>query len=480
MTSNVFTDTVFANPSWPDGAILLDAAGHIIQLSPKAAQVLGFSLDRVRHKSAHAVLCAHLSEQEHEAAQCPLICFAGDPLRTYSATWVGGDGNYLGVDYRVIPFIHESLGETMVICFHENPNKQHNQAALEKFAQYVGYNPTAIAEFDEEGQMIFANPAMQEAVLAFGFDDNGRSNVQPTELEESCARVCTSQQCLHNIDVPLEEHYLSWHLFPVQSQGTRTVIGFLFDISDVKLVEQRIEREKAEARRDFFAKMVHELRTPLNAIIGFSQVLIRRNKETLAERDFNHLKAIRVAGLQLNDMVTDTLDVSKIEAGKMSLELSQFCLQELLSTIDDQMSTLAELKSLEFEMTCPEDVCLYSDLKKVRQILVNLISNAIKYTSQGQVNVVICEGQNETGLEQIEICVCDTGMGIPEDQLGSLFTNYQQVSDSQNRNIQGTGLGLALVSELVKMLQGSIRVSSEYRKGSEFWVTLPTSLSAQD
>lgn len=479
MIDDSIVSSLFAHPDWPDGVICIDVNNRVMQLSPRSSSLLGIALDGVRGCHIHDVLCAHIRGYAHESNACPLIQKDLPPLDSVSAYWVCVDGDYIGVDYRLIPLKNES-GEFTVISFHPNRDKIYSQAELERFAQYVESSPTPIAEFDTEGQMIFANPAMHNILIEQGFDDNGVSCIQPDHFVSLCEEVCLTNQYRHDVEVIVGDRYFSWHFFPMASATPDAVMGFLFDITDIKLNEQRINREKAEARRDFFAKMVHELRTPLNAIIGFSQILIRRNKALLPERDLDNLKSIRTAGLQLNEMISDTLDISKIEAGKMDLELESFSPADVLNLIYEQMSTLAEAKSLSFTVECDSEISMYSDAKKFRQIVVNLISNAIKYTLKGYVKVKISRSVSTTRIALIDVEVVDSGLGIPEDQLGSLFGAYQQISEQQNRHIEGTGLGLALVSEIVRMLDGEIKVSSEYHQGSCFVVSLPERFVADD
>ena len=221
-------------------------------------------------------------------------------------------------------------------------------------------------------------------------------------------------------------------------------------------------------RRDFYAKMIHELRTPLNAIMGFSDILLARSQTKLSARECKNLQAIKNAGFQLNELVTDTLDISKIEAGFMTLDRAEFDVTALCNTFLPQIESLAAAKNLTFETVLPKVAVMKSDQQKVRQILINLLSNAIKYTRQGAVTLTV---KLSDGC--IRFSIADTGVGIPDAQKHKLFGNYSQIDDAQNAGICGTGLGLALVGELVKLLKGEVAVQSEYSQGSEFIVTLP-------
>ena len=223
--------------------------------------------------------------------------------------------------------------------------------------------------------------------------------------------------------------------------------------------------------------MSHEIRTPLNAIIGFSNLLISRIEDKVTEEEINRLKSIKNAGLQLADMVTDTLDFNKIESGKMTLEISEFSVAEVGEMLHDQMQTLASQKNIDYQFKSLTDATICSDRSKVRQIFTNLISNGIKYTPDGSVNVLVSETIDRDLDSCIQIVVLDTGIGIAAEKLPTLFESYEQVESEATRSIQGTGLGLALVKDLVQLLGGKISVTSELNYGSSFEVLLPYSTS---
>ncbi len=463
---------------WPDGLIALDQSHNILFISPYAQHLLGYMDEHFLGSNVHASLCAHSRDVIHTPESCPLINQPSQ-LEVQSAYWLCANGNNLSVDYRIFALPGGNHVSHKVISFQSNTERLHNQAEMQKFAVYVDHSPAPIGEFDQEGQLLFANPSLQEKILAFGFNEWGCGLIFPEALVSLCATCCGEHQEVHNVEIEIEGHWFGWHFYPIVDQldGSVTVMGYAFDITHQKVAEAEVAKRQAEARRDFYAKMVHELRTPLNAIVGFSQVLLRRTQSNLPERDLASLQAIRAAGLQLNEMVSDTLDISKIEAGKMEVQLEAFVLNDLVEQVSEQLVTLAEAKKLQYEVTCAPNLECYSDKKKVRQIIVNLVSNAIKYTQQGSVALTLKKvsqhGSDTVADTAIALRVEDTGIGIPEDQIDGLFRAYEQVSEEQNRGIQGTGLGLALVAELVNMLEGEISVESQVGKGSIFTVILP-------
>lgn len=458
---------------WPDGLIVLDQSYCVQLLSAQAERILGLSQGQAQGQHVHQLLCAHSRSEAHDLDACPL-CVNQPATPLSSAYWLTGDGFNLSVDFRCFA-LSLTTGELKVISFQDNAERMHNQAEMEKYAEYVDKSPAPIAEFDADGHMLFANPALQNLLLHWGFDELGHARVLPTNIYELCQSCVTDPELIQQLEVEVDTAWYSWHLqrLTTATDGEASVMAYAFDITQQKQAQAETARQKAEARRDFYAKMVHELRTPLNAIIGFSQVLQKRNADVLSPRELNKLKAIRAAGIQLNDMVTDTLDIAKIEAGKMDVQLEAFDIDELVETFAEQLTTLAEAKGLDFKVQCDPQLSCFSDPRKVRQIIVNLASNAIKYTPQGVVSVQVVHAHSGYLGEVMRITVTDTGVGIPAEQIDKLFNAYHQLKDETNKNIQGTGLGLALVAELVKLLDGDISVQSEKGSGSSFTVLIP-------
>jgi two-component system, autoinducer 2 sensor kinase/phosphatase LuxQ len=478
---NFFAEAQNWYSHWPDGLLVVDAEGRILAQSPTAKRMLGWRARDIRGKRLHEVLCVTSREFAHEEADCPLQVSAALPeAPRVSGVWQTASGMNINVDYRLI-LLPGDMAARCIVSFQDAQHWAHNQAELEKFAQYADNNPAPMAEFDAAGQLLFANPALQNAMLELGFDEFGQARIFPSQLNDLCEKCIALQQTIAPVEIQVHAHWYAWHFVPLPSLGEtlgqQSVMGYAFDITQQKLAQAQAQQERIAASRDFYAKMMHELRTPLNAIIGFSDLLLRRGKERFNERELANLTAIKNAGFQLNELVSDTLDISKIEAGRMTVDLSDFLLEDVVGSIEPQMRSLAEAKGLRLQIAPIAEILLHSDRQKIRQVLVNLLSNGIKYTQQGTVTLrvtpVIWREQAALQLD-----VEDTGMGIPAHLMDGLFKNYQQIKEETHRGIQGTGLGLALVEELVFLLGGDIAVQSEYGLGSCFSVKLPRQLLA--
>ena len=243
--------------------------------------------------------------------------------------------------------------------------------------------------------------------------------------------------------------------------------------SSKKLEAARQDAEKAnDAKSSFLAKMSHEMRTPLNAIIGLADLALEN--EILDDEVATHLEKIHSAGMTLLSTVNDILDISKIESGKFELVLTVYDVPSLINDVVSQSMMHTGEKPIEFILTITENIPsqLYGDELRIRQILNNILSNALKYTRKGTVELGIdCAVEGETA--HVNVYVRDTGIGIHAEDLDDLFTDYVQMDSQRNRNILGTGLGLSITKGMVDLMGGTITAESEYGKGTTFTVRIP-------
>ncbi|MEL6164532.1 MAG: ATP-binding protein, partial [Cyanobacteria bacterium J06628_3] len=231
--------------------------------------------------------------------------------------------------------------------------------------------------------------------------------------------------------------------------------------------------EASETKSKFLATMSHELRTPLNAIMAFSQMLKRKNKGNFSNQQVDMIERIHGNGKNLLALINDILDLSKIEAGGLKLYPEEFNLSQLINTTTDELRSLRSQKKLDIEIEIDfQHPIVFNDRNRVRQILVNLISNAIKFTDKGMVLIKANE-TSDSSDSKIEIFVKDTGIGIAENDIKHIFEPFRQINQTISRKYAGTGLGLAITKSLVKMMDGTVSVKSELAEGSIFRVELP-------
>ncbi len=245
---------------------------------------------------------------------------------------------------------------------------------------------------------------------------------------------------------------------------------------ELKRQKQKIELQNLEllkasrVKSQFLATMSHELRTPMNAIIGFSQVMLRQSKGGLNVPQQTMVERILSNSRNLLELVSDILDLSKIEAGRLELRPEPCDLLQLLETTIGQLRSLAEEKNLPIRVrsTLPHSRA-FNDSMRVRQVLVNLISNAIKFTDSGEISIELSEP--EPG--RVAIAIQDSGIGIAPSDLEYIFEMFQQIDQTINRKYSGTGLGLAITRSLVEMMGGEITVQSQLGQGSTFTINIP-------
>ncbi|MGV8877682.1 MAG: response regulator [Sphingobacteriaceae bacterium] len=226
-------------------------------------------------------------------------------------------------------------------------------------------------------------------------------------------------------------------------------------------------------KSEFLANMSHELRTPLNSILLLSRLMAENHENTLTEDQVEYAKVIQSSGNGLLELINEILDLSKIEAGKMTLEYEDVEIVDIVSQLRRLFAPLAKEKNLELIISVDADVSLSIETDKMRleQILKNLLSNALKFTAQGQVTLNVLNA--DQGGNFLIFSVTDTGMGIPENKQQLIFEAFQQADGSTKRKYGGTGLGLSISRELVKLLGGQITLKSTVGKGSEFILTVP-------
>ncbi|WP_018276793.1 CHASE domain-containing protein [Teredinibacter turnerae] len=222
----------------------------------------------------------------------------------------------------------------------------------------------------------------------------------------------------------------------------------------------------------FLASMSHELRTPLNSIIGFSVRLLKNLNESKDPKTYRSLEVIERNGRHLLNLINDILDLSKVEAGKMSIDREWVSLKTLLDETVTSLTPLAESKGLTLELKMVEVASVFADQKRLAQVLLNLVSNGIKYTSSGGISIG-SRRESREGHEGVAIDVVDTGVGIQPEDIDRVFRRYEQLDEPSHSSEVGTGLGLALAEELVSLHGGRLSVSSEYGKGSCFTCWLP-------
>ena len=248
------------------------------------------------------------------------------------------------------------------------------------------------------------------------------------------------------------------------------IIAYVYDMTQEEELVNKVLAAN-QAKTDFLANMSHEIRTPINAIIGMNEMVLREAKE---ERLREYALAVHNSATTLLSLINDVLDISKIESGRTEIVEEEYELRLLLADCRNMVATRAAGKGLEFIVECDEKLPskLYGDSMRVRQVIVNLLTNAIKYTQHGFVRFAVSGERTQEGL-RLRVVVEDSGIGITQEDLGRLFLKFERFDLEHNRNVEGTGLGMNIVKELLRLMKGTIDVESEYGKGTKFTVEIP-------
>jgi PAS domain S-box-containing protein len=267
-------------------------------------------------------------------------------------------------------------------------------------------------------------------------------------------------------------------LTPVRLNGRDAILSVWHDIAERKGVEDalRTAKEAAESanrtKSEFMARMNHELRTPLTAIIGFSRVLLQGKEGSLPPGVHRYLERIRVNGMHLLSLINQILDVARVEAGRMELERDNVSVGGVVRDTLAMLEMTAEAKGLALRGELPVRVApIVTDEGKLRQILINLVGNAIKFTSEGEVCVRVAT--DPATHRPLSITVVDTGMGIPHERQRKIFDPFEQGDSSTRRQFGGTGLGLSIVKTFASLIGGRVSVESDLGRGTSFTLTLP-------
>lgn len=263
--------------------------------------------------------------------------------------------------------------------------------------------------------------------------------------------------------------------------GHKNELGYSKRMEEMKLEEQKasyerkvleLEKDAADAankaKSDFLANMSHEIRTPMNAIIGMDEMILRTKPSDPIRK---YALDIQSAGKTLLSIINDILDLSKIESGRMVLIPVEYSFSSVMNDVVNMTMNKAKDKGLGYNLKVSEDMpsVLLGDEIRIRQVMLNLINNAIKYTHEGSVSVEVSYIDK---MEMLQVIVSDTGIGIKDEDLGRLFASFQRLEEEKNRNIEGTGLGLNITRSLVRMMDGAISVKSVYGEGTTFTVQM--------
>lgn len=484
----------------PIGVLLLSPAGVISAMNAEAARLCGragagyvgarFPDLWEQLTGVNSSITGQLIQQVHRQKQ---------PRQPAQVIIQQGRGRAIPVEWTCMPAsFDQELGVS--VSLKDTSREQELTHDRNRLAAIADESPYPILELDDQASLIYANPVMTGLLSRFGYGTDGYPQVTPQGLPDLVQRCLDSDLPLQEIACRLPDARYAWVFCPVKAD--RHVRGYAVDLTETQRAKEalhasaeeltaqnlRLDRALQEAqaathtKAAFLATISHELRTPMNGVIGMTSLLM---DTALAPEQRSYAETIRQCGEALLHLINDVLECSKIEAGKLELESIEFNLRTTVEDVLKQFAERAESKGLELNglIHAAVPTGLRGDPGRLRQVLTNLVGNAIKFTQHGDVTVQVYLEEETEGDALLRFDVTDSGIGISPETQGKLFQPFVQADSTMTRRYGGTGLGLSISKQLIELMGGQIGVKSALDRGSTFWCTArfpkqPSSVSA--
>ncbi len=466
---------------------LIFAGEDLMYISPSVRDILGYRMEDIRGMDDwHALI--HPDDRDEYLEKLNTDGQKGEILSFYTFRLRHVLGHYLWLEVKIKREAKRDGRLLNIMTAVDITKRKEAEIALVSQNIFINElfdsNPSLIYVRGKDGRMIYCNRAVmalagksREALLSgevsmFPLADKA----DPGEYRKMEAKVMEEGK-----ELMIEEripdsggkmHYYQTVKKPLKiKDGEVAVLNISTNIDKIKFYEQ--ETVKAmEAREDFFSAMSHEIRTPLNAVIGIADLLLKRNPRKDQQK---LMQTLDFSAKNLMSLINDVLDFSKIRAGKVEIEAINFNLKELLGNIKLSLSQWAANKGIEMELVMHDNLpeLIRGDYVKLSQILNNLLGNAVKFTERGKVRLEVAHARPLNGKYFLSFSVTDTGIGISQEKLATIFEPFHQAATETYRKFGGTGLGLSIVKNLIDLLGGTIRVESKEGVGTTFSFDLP-------
>jgi PAS domain S-box-containing protein len=466
----------------------IDRNGTILRVNEAECRLLGYSAGEMVGRPAWEFVAPDQQTTSREAIRRKVAEI--QPLEPYAREFSRRDGTRLFLEFHENLVRDDDGNVTGILSAAlDITARREAEAALARERQLlrtlVDSLPDYIYVKDPKGRYLLVNETLSRLLgLSSPADAIGKTfaELHPGPLGD--AVMADDRKVFETGEAVIAKEELlgnSWLLttkVPIRDEAGRIIalVGLRRDIAELRKAREAIEANN-RAKSEFLANMSHEIRTPLNGVIGMTGLLLDTR---LSSEQREYAETVRKSGEALLTVINDILDFSKIEAGKLQIENLPFDLRLVIEEVNEMLCTKAEERGLDLVLEYAPEVSRHfiGDAGRIRQVLTNLLGNALKFTENGNViTTVVCERQ-DAGRALMRVWVRDTGVGIPESKLGALFEKFSQADASTTRRYGGTGLGLAICKQLVTLMGGDIGVESHIGEGSTFWFTLPLVLDA--
>ncbi len=456
-----------------DAVFVTDREGRILFLNPIAQQMVGRTHD-VMGVAFHDLMHC-LVPGESGTDMCPFVQMmeTGEVAMIASQPWEREDGTRFDLSTSFWPRTKLGVRVGGVMVVRDRTAAVEAQRDVQRVARLAEDAPNLIVEFDAAGTMLYANTGMVFLITQCEAFQKGIESLFPINLLAILHECLQTYTPVSQIEHAVADRVIAWSFFPLRD--LEQVRAYGIDITaDVELRRAKeAAEESARAKGIFLATMSHELRTPMNGVLGCTQLL---QDTSLTDRQRHLIETMHRSAEALLALVNDILDFSKIEAGKMTLEVADVDLRALITDVTTLVAESAKKKRLTVAVEIAPEVPLEfrGDPIRLRQILFNLVGNAIKFTELGGVTIVVRLKQERVdGSEAMVVqwAVRDTGIGLTPEQQARLFQAYAQADAATTRRFGGTGLGLMICRQLVELMGGVIAVESKVGEGSTFTYT---------
>jgi two-component system sensor histidine kinase/response regulator len=477
--------------SMGEGLVVADADGRFRVFNPMAQQLLGIGSSDIPREEWSNYFSIFRPDMvtPFPAEELPLARALKGESVDFVEMYIrrpGRPGAFINVTGRPI---RDASGQIYggVVVFHDITERKRSEAALleneRRFRTMAEAMPTTVCIYQGTGHAYVNAAALamlgysREELMHRGFLDYVHPDFQGMVKERSLARQ-RGEKVPSRYEIKLvhkdgHEMWVDFTATKIEYEGKPGVLGIAIDVTQRKALEAAQQKavEAAEAasraKSTFLANMSHEIRTPMNAVIGLTELILGTELTTL-QREY--MTMVKDSADSLLVLINDILDFSKIDAGKLELDKTSFQIRETLGDAMKGLALRARGKDLEVACHVHPDVpeFLAGDPLRLRQIVNNLVGNAIKFTPRGEVVLHVTQEPSSDGQSRLHFCVADTGIGIPPDKQQAIFDAFSQADPSTTRRFGGTGLGLAIASKLVGLMGGRLWVESEVGRGSKF------------